>query len=46
MTLRRPAAPARAAAKPGRVNMVAIGVILLFIIAIGALNAFEFGRVD
>ena len=26
--------------------MAAIGVILLFVIAIGALNAFEFGRLD
>jgi len=26
--------------------MAAIGVILLFVIAIGALNIFEFGRLD
>jgi len=26
--------------------MVAIGVILIFVIAIGALNYFEFGRID
>jgi len=26
--------------------MLAIGVILLFVIAIGALNIFEFGRLD
>jgi hypothetical protein len=30
----------------GRVPMAAIGVILLFVIFIGALNAFEFGRLD
>ncbi len=27
-------------------GMVAIGVILLFVIALGALNAYEFGRID
>jgi len=26
--------------------MIAIAVILLFVIAVGALNAFEFGRID
>jgi len=26
--------------------MVAIGIILLFVIALGALNYFEFGRLD
>lgn len=29
-----------------RISMAAIGVIALFIIALGALNFFEFGRVD
>jgi hypothetical protein len=31
---------------PGDSPMLAIGVILLFIIAVGALNFFEFGSVD
>jgi hypothetical protein len=41
------AAPARAAAAfYGEAAMVAIGVILLFVVAFGALNYFEFGRFD
>jgi hypothetical protein len=45
--LRTPPAPARAAAAfYGEAAMVAIGVILLFIVAFGALNYFEFGRLD
>ncbi len=30
----------------GDVAMLAIGVILIFVIAFGALNFFEFGRID
>jgi hypothetical protein len=35
-----------AAARGTGPAMIAIAVILLFIVAVGALNAFEFGRVD
>jgi hypothetical protein len=45
--LRGRAAPARAAGPfHGELAMVAIGVILLFVVAFGALNYFEFGRLD
>jgi hypothetical protein len=52
--LRAPAPAAKAAlglssSRPcfqGRAAMIAIGVILIFIIAIGALNFYEFGRLD
>jgi hypothetical protein len=46
--LRRARAGAKAgpAHCPGSSDMVAIGVIALFIIVFGALNFFEFGRVD
>jgi hypothetical protein len=44
--LRPPSAPARAASASGDLPMAAIGLILLFVIGIGALNYFEFGRLD
>jgi hypothetical protein len=45
--LRPWAAPARAAGPfAGEFAMVAIGVILIFLVAFGALNYFEFGRLD
>jgi hypothetical protein len=45
--LRPSAGPVRAAASYcGEFAMVAIGVILVFIVAFGALNFFEFGSVD
>ena len=45
-TARRRGRAARAKSYAGRLVMLAIGVILVFILALGALNLFEFGRLD
>jgi hypothetical protein len=41
-----PPRPLERRRSPGDSTMLAIGVILVFIIAVGALNWFEFGSVD